>query len=159
MKILNFLPLFCLLLNFCAASARADSDDRDDPTINPILLHPKHHGFTPRPYLEVSPDKIPNLTCYMQIQGKVLNLNGICAIGLIQRLLTTGECRNCDFSNATLADRDLSNVDLSGANFSNAILNGANLSGSNLIKANLSGASLEGANFSNAIMPNGQRFQ
>ena len=158
MKFLNALILSSLLANICAIPVHADIDERDDPSINPNLLLPKHRGFTPRPYPEVSADQIQNLSCFIQLKDKVINLNGMCASGLTQRILTTGECRNCDFSNAILADQDLSNVDLSGANFSNAVLNGTNLSGSNLKGANFTGASLEGTNFRNAVMPNGQVF-
>jgi hypothetical protein len=165
MKASEFLLLSLLLINICAAPVHADIDDQDDPAIHPNLRLPKHHGFVSRPYPEASTTEMRDLLCYMQTsKGKVLNLNRLCFGGLVRRLLTTGECRNCDFSNITLADQDLSNVDLSGANFTNAILNGANLSGSNLKNANLSGASTEGANFRNtnfrnAIMPNGQRAQ
>ena len=69
-----------------------------------------------------------------------------------QKLMTTGNCRNCDLSRA----------DFSGHNFANSDLRGANLSFVNFRKASLIGADLFGAildqtDFSGAVWLDGDR--
>ncbi len=65
----------------------------------------------------------------------------------LDRLLTTGECRNCELAKANLEGFDLAGVDLEGAN-----LEKANLKGAILLNANLKNAHLRKADLSNAIL-------
>lgn len=81
----------------------------------------------------------------------------------VEKLLTTRECKGCDFTKTTIVNKDLSGVDLTDANFEAGSLyacdlTGANLSGVNfgdavlqrseLKNARLAGANLAGANLS-----------
>ncbi len=69
---------------------------------------------------------------------------------LIQKLLSTKECSQCNLSNAGLVLADLTGANLSGANLTRANLSRTNLAGADLSGADLSGASLNGANLSGA---------
>ena len=78
----------------------------------------------------------------------------------LQKLKDTGDCMDCDLSNANFRRIDLSNANLALANLSGADLNNANLRNANLSIANLSGADLKrtlmnGAILCNTIMPDG----
>jgi hypothetical protein len=60
----------------------------------------------------------------------------------VEKLLTTRECRNCDFTKTMLVNKDLSGVDLTGATFE----------GGGLYGCNLTGANLTGVNFRDALL-------
>lgn len=64
---------------------------------------------------------------------------------LVQRLLSSKECVNCDLSGANLAGLDLSGTNLKAAN-----LEGANLQGTKLGNAILTDANLQSANLTDA---------
>ncbi len=73
----------------------------------------------------------------------------------LDRLLTTGECRNCELAKANLEGFDLAGVDLEGANLEKAnlrgtVLHSANLKNAHLRKANLSNSVLEGSDLEEA---------
>lgn len=77
-----------------------------------------------------------------------------------QQLISTGECPECDLSQASmvymdlskanLQDADLSYANLSRVNLANADLQGADLAGAVLFNANLAGADLTGADLTGA---------
>ena len=67
----------------------------------------------------------------------------------VEKLLTTRECRGCDFTNTTIVNRDLSGVDLAGANFEGGGLYGCNLTGANLSGVNLRGAVMRRSDLNN----------
>ncbi|EKV02825.1 putative low-complexity protein [Leptolyngbya sp. PCC 7375] len=66
---------------------------------------------------------------------------------LVQQLMQTRDCENCDLQGADLRQSDLSQVNLEGAN-----LERANLENVSLVDANLEGANLRGANLENAVL-------
>jgi uncharacterized protein YjbI with pentapeptide repeats len=68
----------------------------------------------------------------------------------LSTLETTGQCPNCDLSEADLFLIQIPRANLKGANLSSAVLTNANLSGANLTNANLGNANLNGANLSKA---------
>lgn len=68
------------------------------------------------------------------------------------QLLSTGQCVQCDLSDAGLVMVNLVGADLRGADLSRANLSRANLTGANLMGANLSGTSLNGANLTGAVL-------
>ena len=65
----------------------------------------------------------------------------------LDRLLSSGECPNCELAKANLEGLDLSGVNLEGANLEKASLGGANLQ-----NANLKNAHLRKADLSNAVL-------
>ena len=77
-----------------------------------------------------------------------------------QQLISTGECPNCDLSQASMVYMDLSKANLEGADLSyanlsrvdlsGADLQGADLAGAVLFNANLTGANLAGADLTGA---------
>ncbi len=69
---------------------------------------------------------------------------------LVQQLLDTRSCENCDLSNANLRGLNLSHTNLKGANLSNANLSQTNLSHANLTGANLSRTNFQDANIAEA---------
>ncbi|MFZ9738489.1 MAG: pentapeptide repeat-containing protein [Prochlorotrichaceae cyanobacterium] len=68
----------------------------------------------------------------------------------LRKLLTTGNCVECDLRRADLVLANLEDADLTGANLAGANLSQSNLTGANLAGANLSGATLVGSNFMGA---------
>lgn len=78
----------------------------------------------------------------------------------VQRLLTTRECRGCDFTDTMIVAKDLSGVDLTNATFQGGSLYGCDLTGANLTGVNfrdavlrrsdLKGAAMAGTDFSDA---------
>ena len=60
----------------------------------------------------------------------------------VQKLLTTRECRGCDFTGTEIINKDLRGVDLSNASFE----------GGSLYASDLTGANLTGVNFRNAVL-------
>ena len=64
---------------------------------------------------------------------------------LVEKLLDTNSCYECDLSGVDLSGEDLSGFDLEGADLSGAILNDTDLAGTNL-----KGVSLQGAQMRNA---------
>jgi len=82
--------------------------------------------------------------------------------GDLEKLTSTGVCRECDLRMVNLAGKDLSGGNLSGSVLIGANLRRANLSGANLSQAvfvdavlsgaNLSGADLSGADLNGAYM-------
>jgi uncharacterized protein YjbI with pentapeptide repeats len=64
---------------------------------------------------------------------------------LVEKLLDTNSCYECDLSGVDLSGEDLSGSDLEGADLSGAILNDTDLAGTNL-----KGVSLQGAQMRNA---------
>jgi len=71
-------------------------------------------------------------------------------IAHLNQLLATGQCPNCDLSNAGLIVANLRGADLRGADLRRANLSQADLSGADLRGANLAGATLHSANLSGA---------
>ena len=68
----------------------------------------------------------------------------------LNSLQATGQCPNCDLSEADLFLIQIPRANLKGANLSGAVLTNADLSGANLINANLGNANLNGANLTRA---------
>jgi len=68
----------------------------------------------------------------------------------LNSLQATGQCPNCDLSEADLFLIQIPRANLKGANLSSAVLTNADLSGANLINANLGNANLNGANLTRA---------
>ena len=69
----------------------------------------------------------------------------------VQKLLNSGDCENCDLSEASLYNYVLDGVDLTGANLRAAALQGSKLNSANLSnvkgdRANLALVQLKGAN-------------
>lgn len=60
----------------------------------------------------------------------------------VEKLLTTRECRGCDFTGITIVNKDLSGVDLTSATFD----------GGSLYACDLTGANLTGVSFRNAVL-------
>lgn len=60
----------------------------------------------------------------------------------VEKLLTTRECKACDFSKTAIVNKDLTGVDLTGATFE----------GGSLYACNLTGANLTGVNFRDAVL-------
>lgn len=81
----------------------------------------------------------------------------------VARLLTTGDCPECDLSEVSIKDLALQDANLQGANLSGshlqdvdltrANLAAADLSGTRLNSTNLTGANLQNANLSGAASP------
>ncbi len=69
---------------------------------------------------------------------------------LVEQLLDTDACVECDLSGVDLSGKRLKEVDLERANLSGADLSDTNLSGANLKGADLSGANLREADLSEA---------
>lgn len=69
---------------------------------------------------------------------------------LIEKLLDTNSCYECDLSGVDLSGEDLSGADLEGADLSGAILNNTDLAGTNLKGATLRGAKLQKADLRRA---------
>lgn len=73
----------------------------------------------------------------------------------VEKLLTTRECKGCDFTKTAIVNKDLAGVNLMDANFDGGSLyacdlTGANLSGANLRTAVLRRSDLKGANLGGA---------
>jgi len=64
----------------------------------------------------------------------------------VEKLLTTGSCKNCQLRNANLKRAFMSYFEFQGANLEGANLKEADLRGADLFGANLKNTKLEGAN-------------
>ena len=71
----------------------------------------------------------------------------------LQKLKDTGDCVECDLTDANLEGADLEGAILEGANLIGANLADANLSAALLEGADLKGARTNGSIFCNTIMP------
>lgn len=100
-----------------------------------------------------------------RLQSSISNQNSSQNITAnVKQLKRTGECPDCDLSNADLSELDLTNANLqranlTGANLTKTKLKNAYLFGSNLTKANLVAADLETANLMFAILNKADLFE
>lgn len=70
----------------------------------------------------------------------------------LERVKSTGQCKECNFEKADLTGVDFREVNLDGSNFTGADLKGAVFSFAELKGADFRGANLEGAVFKGASM-------
>ncbi len=111
-------------------------------------------GMVTRPPLKIILFTFAVLIAFFVISASTC---GAFSVADLQRLLATGDCRNCDLSGAVLIHYQLPESDLSGANLSGANLTDSWLAGADLSDADLSGAilistSLAGADLLGAIL-------